>query len=485
MENLDDFMRQKFNTDPDASGERFEFREEYWEQAQALLEAEEKQRRKRRRWLIWWMFFGAVAVAVAVYSNNARHTNQSIGKAGNNERRNAEGQGQMTENSQHSEETNGIRAQGDTSTKNFSREENTAGAGSALLKNKVENQGFETKNGNAGTEGAYKQQTEKNIGTQDAPRKSPLSRTTPLPSGNGLKRAPSAAESTKISGVEMQKAQQPTQPGLPVSDNTNKIQSPPGQQTDSTNFSAIAQNDLDAFNDFAVLPTLTGLLDLPKRDLDTPFITPFVRPIEPVRERRFEFGLATAGTLSQASPDGKRLGAVGGVFLDYRFASTWSLSTGANWRYLTGAWATDTAPTQSQQLHYSFGYQQNTWNLETKGLHFLEIPLGLRWQHGIFSATAGFAPGFLLGVQGKMTHEYAASLQAGVTTEQKRVWLSKTPYYQFAPAVFLGGEWQATRRLGLTLRGTCRPGAIGAELNPDEPPPSNLFWLDAGLRWYF
>ena len=63
MENLDDFMRKKFDTD--APVERFEFREEYWEQAQALLEAEEQRRRKRRRWLIWWIFAGLLVAVVS------------------------------------------------------------------------------------------------------------------------------------------------------------------------------------------------------------------------------------------------------------------------------------------------------------------------------------------------------------------------------------------------------------------------------------
>ena len=48
MENIDELMRQKFNSeDP---GERFEFQEEFWEQAQVLLEQEE-QRRRRKIWL--------------------------------------------------------------------------------------------------------------------------------------------------------------------------------------------------------------------------------------------------------------------------------------------------------------------------------------------------------------------------------------------------------------------------------------------------
>ncbi len=59
MENIDDFMQRKFDSDDPA--ERFPFREEYWEQAQALIEADEQRRRKRRRFLFWW-FSGAVLI---------------------------------------------------------------------------------------------------------------------------------------------------------------------------------------------------------------------------------------------------------------------------------------------------------------------------------------------------------------------------------------------------------------------------------------
>jgi hypothetical protein len=474
MENLDDFMRQKFNTDPDASGERFEFREEYWEQAQALLEAEEKRRRKRRRWLLWWVFLGVIAVAVAVYSNNGRLARRSLGEGGQSAR--------DTLDHQYSGSADDIQTRGDTTTKGFISGEKIPGTDSVFPKNNIENQGFGIKNGMPGTVGASDRQAGKNNNTKDAQPETSAQKPAPLPSRSDSKGVQPAGTSPNQPDVEKEKNGQPTSPNPPASVQNATL---PGHQTDSTNVSVIAQNDLHEFNNFAALPTLTGLLDLPTRDLDTPNVTPYVQSIKPVRERTFSFGLAATATLSQASPDGKRLGATGGVFLDYRFAPAWSLTTGANWRYLAGAWAGDTVPTTSEQLRYGFGYQQDAWNLETRGLHFIEVPIGLRWQRGAFSISGGFAAGFLIGVQGRLTQQHSESLQNGVTTERSRVWLNKTPYYPFSPTVFLGGEWRVTQRLGLTLRGAYRPGSIGEKLIPDVVPPANLFWLDAGLRWYF
>jgi hypothetical protein len=51
----------QYNYENDDPASRFEFREEYWEQAKALIEADEA-RRRRRRWLLWWFFAGLLLV---------------------------------------------------------------------------------------------------------------------------------------------------------------------------------------------------------------------------------------------------------------------------------------------------------------------------------------------------------------------------------------------------------------------------------------
>jgi hypothetical protein len=210
------------------------------------------------------------------------------------------------------------------------------------------------------------------------------------------------------------------------------------------------------------------------------------RKIEPVRERRFRFGLAASASLSQTSPDGKRLGGGGGgAFAEYRLAPAWALTAGAQWRFLPGDWRADSAVAESSnQLRYGFGFQQDEFSLETRGLHFLELPIGLQWRHGAFSAEAGLAPGFLVGVQGRLTQRHSESLQSGISESKSRVWLDKSPYRSAYFAPFLGVEWLATQRLGLSLRGVYHPGSLAKE-NPDSPPPGNLFWLDAGLRFRF
>lgn len=469
MENLDDFMRQKFDTHDPA--QRFQFREEYWEQAQALIEAEEARRKKRRRWLLWWLFFGVMGMAVAVYSGSLALRSFSEGRSKSRQQEQLTGHdsdgktGRIGENA-HSIDQNGVQVQEDNAANGLVSIEKTPDTNSTFLKNKMdktseirnqtqqkntENQGFGTNKKN--TDGVIKseQRTEKGNGNPASPSSTPLK----LNSETGSPRQTPQAENTR--------------PGIPA---------------DSADAVATAPEIFKNLDVFAELPTLLNLLERSERPLDTPFAEPYLQPIKPVRKQKFSFGLVVAGTLSQASPDEKRLGGVGGVFAHYRFAPSWSLAAGANWRYLSGNWADDTASTESEQLRYSFGYKRDFWSLQTHGLHFLEIPLGLRWGRGALSAEAGFAPGILLGVQGQITHEHSESLQQGVRIERSKVWLEKTPYRQFSPTFYLGGEWQATRHLSLSLRGTYRPGSIGKKLT-DAPVPANIFWLDAGLRWYF
>ena len=74
MENIDDLMRQKF--DSDDPGERFEFHEEYWEQAQTLLEKEEDKRRRR-----FWLIIGLVlAMALLAWLLPVSYTHLDVYK---------------------------------------------------------------------------------------------------------------------------------------------------------------------------------------------------------------------------------------------------------------------------------------------------------------------------------------------------------------------------------------------------------------------
>lgn len=486
MENLDDFMRKKFDADP--SGDRFEFREEFWEQAQAMLEAEEKRRRKRRRWLLWWFFTGAIATAVAVYSSSGSSSGQSAVV-------------QDIEEGGRSVGKNGVRAHEEGSESNFDSSEKTLSADSSFLKKNIENQFFEKEKSKLGstvrssTEAGQQknsaqemrrgsrrslaknppaQQVEKDAADEEA---APEWREDSAPFAPAF---PQQQEKPPGQALQMLPDSSPSPATANIDKNDEQI-APNVTSNDSNDFNNLNNSDDSNNPIFSLLPTLLNWLALPARPIDTPAAAPFVRKIEPVRDRPFRFGLNGATSLYQPPPDGKKIGATGGAFAEYRFRPGWWLGLGVQWRYLAG----DTVAVEtSEQLRHDFGFVRDEWSLDATGFHSLEMPLALRRQWGALSVEGGVSTGILLGVRGNLEQRRTTSLQAAPTVQSSQVWMDKSLYRRLHFAPFLGAEWRATKHLGLAVRGHYRPGSL---LKPSDAstPGGGLWWLDTGMRWRF
>jgi len=506
MENLDELMRKKIDSDDPAG--RFEFREEFWEQAQVLIEADEARRRKRRRWLIWWFFFG-LCIAIGGWWGSGSW-NSSRGSMDDEKSRLDSSSGNLGSN-------NGTGSPGGNGSNEAAGNKVTSGAeagrGAAFGTKDGAGAGAQELNANNNGTGRLKDSKNSTIKNEGVPgnvqgaaasQSARIQKKTTGPGRKGQNNTPVNVAGLQSGSVAAGAAddKQPrnasnnlsgiNKTGAGVNQTDGNATTGPAiasagsgpARPDSMAADLAARNEWKGLALFPALPVGPGYLELPKRTVDTQTVEAFVRLIKPLRESKFRFGLSATGSFGQASPDGKRLGFSGGAVVRYNLTQTWSIASGVQWRYLSGAWARDTAETGSEQLKYSFGYKLDTWNLETQGMHLIEVPVGLRWKQGAFALEGGFSPGFLVAVQGQLTKGHMESLQEGLTTETSKVWLEKNVYHAFAPSFFLGGEWMATRRIGLTLRGTLRPGKVGPKLS-DTPPPANLFWLDAGLRWYF
>lgn len=75
MEHFDDMLRNSLAGN--ASDSRFEFKEEYWLQAMALLELEE-QKRKRRRALVYWSVLALLLIPAAICYYNRPNTHNNL-----------------------------------------------------------------------------------------------------------------------------------------------------------------------------------------------------------------------------------------------------------------------------------------------------------------------------------------------------------------------------------------------------------------------
>lgn len=485
MENLDDLMRKKFDSDDPAG--RFEFREEFWEQAQVLIEADEARRKKRRRRVLWWWFlFAGLAIGswqLAEWSSRREHaaeqsrqTNSPANTgAARNETQSASGNKHTTTPDAAGTEqaTSGVSGKNNPETPSATT--------SATGHNTTDNQHNTTNNNRQSTSPKGGDPNEKQ--SRFAPSARPKDRK------NGAKEGPNTSRPTSTAP----QVSAPVNSGTGNSSAAESVDKQNGQNIASETPSATADSGAvqtsaapDATTTpLGLLPTLSGLLDLPQRSLKMPGAAAENTPIKPARESKWRLGVAVTGSAGQVSLDNKRLGASAGIVLQRRLTPALSASAGLRWRYLSGTWARDTIPTESTQLRYSFGFVRDEWSLRGRGQHFLEIPLALRWQRNRLTVEAGVSAGWLAGVRGEIVRRHSESLQPDVRIDRTATWLSTSLYHRFVPGVFAGAEWSVTRRLGLTVQGNWRPGKIGTTLSPDAPPPANLMRLDAGVCWYF
>lgn len=465
MENMDDFMRKKFDSD-DSAG-RFGFREEYWEQARILLEAAEARRRKRRRGLLWWLFAGVLAVAgggmLWQWTNTRREVGNDPGKAGDTE---------LILETPASKNKPGVPAG------------NPASRGQDSQNTLLQHPGAQRNNLEKSSELIDNQNftTRKNYNIYIKPGKP---HTTPagIPIDGSQEKANPAPDQKTAAPVIVDGNSEGAASRVGSGENTSTPQEDARRAAGPSNTGSADNSSGPGMPAFEELPGRLQLLILKARNPDSGTIQPVDQVNKPVQEPRFGFGLAASASLYEASPDNRRLGGAAGAFVSYRLYRAWSLSAGLQWRFLPGAWDNDGDPVVSETIHYSFGIKEDTWILEHQGLHFLEAPLGIRWKRGAFRLEGGLAPGILLGVQGKLTQRHSESLQIDPGTYRSRIWLDAAPYRKFYTAICFGAEWLATKRLGVAVRGYYRPTSL---LKPsDVNTNGGQLWLDAGLRWNF
>ncbi|MFN0176268.1 MAG: hypothetical protein ACKVU0_16600 [Saprospiraceae bacterium] len=441
MENIDDLMRQKF--DSDDPGERFEFREEYWEQAQALLEKEEGKRGRR-----FWLIIGLVlALALLTWLLLMQGSDGSLSekKAGEKaptvanekpERPNyADGKdtlsGQTMQSSNAREQTNdGIR-QGD---ENMSISPiPIAPTGSKIPER--------TRHGNTGNKSISNTDAGTTISLADAE----ISRQ--ILAGKN--------DAVNTGGIDIAR-KETTKPDDNSPFTTPPFTNPPAEAT--------AKEGPPITIPIFTIPTPLYPMPLPERIFQiqkrpTLAKEPIAAKIKPVKDKGFSFGLSVAGAAYQQSDTVGRWAAwTVGAFGDYQLNKSWSFMLGVQTRFVPGhmAQADSSNPNLVENLRYSFGYQSEEWRLETRGLHFLEVPISAHWHKGSWGLEAGGAAGMLLGVQNRTEHTTESSLETPKTTVKRFVKGNFKPYNQRYFSAFAGAEYRLNNRFSLMTRAQYR-----------------------------
>ncbi|MBX2889298.1 MAG: hypothetical protein KF734_00065 [Saprospiraceae bacterium] len=444
MENLDDFMRQKFNGDSDPSEPRFEFREEYWEQAQALLEADEKRRRRR---FFWWLFAGLLTVLVGWCVATRPGKEAGLAEIKDDIQTQREGlvlSEKMPVADSSWQEKKGIKNE---APENQSLDSQTAEQAKSLREK-----------GAISGDAALGKHSNKAVAEGDS--KPPVA----PQRDNRAQQRPEASQTTNGEQV--------------------LLIAPPAQAEDSAVGTPPVEFEYapSRMAHLALLPTLLLLLEPPTRQQPTKPVSLDSLSIDPHRVRRWQFGLVGAATRHDASPDGKRWGVTGGAFARFAFRPQWQLGVGVQYRLLQGDWAASGDPLSSSQVRYGFGYRQIKWQLGQTGSHFIELPLSVSRQLGAFCVEGGVSTGVLLGVRAVLLERRSESLQLEEKMESRRVWADTAPYRSAYWAPFLGAEWRFANRLSLGVRGHYRPGSL-VKKTSDANQTNGLFWLDVGVRW--
>jgi len=467
MENIDDFMRQKF--DADDPQERFEFQEEYWEQAQALLEQEEA-RRRRRLWLIFGLVLAMALLswflllpwgAGALSKNKATEEHSTI----------------LTENTENQVYTNSKLTTGEQIIQpsdsiegpvdgNFQRD----GNGSATPVPEKPSQG--TQQNRRDNKGMVKPSNSENTW-------GPAALTSKQIAEGRNPKSPSA-QSARLDQSGKKEIENTSSAIATPPVTTPPITTPPITTPPITTPALIP-----LFN----IPAPLILFPIPERAL-VPFKTwisakaPIVEKTKPVQDQRFAIGLSLAGAAYQSSDTtGRWAGWAIGLYGKYRLNKNWSLLLGVQERFVPGFEAPEDSsnPNQIAQLRYSFGYKREEWKRATRGQHYLEVPLSAQWHKGSWGLEAGGTAGMLLVVQSRTTYTVETSLEAAKTTVKKFTKGDTAPYNRTYFTAFAGAEYRLNDRISVLARGHYRFTPVLKSLGEDVIT-KGLGYLEVGLR---
>ena len=449
MDNIDDLMRQKF--DSDEPGERFEFREEYWEQAEALLKLEDERRRRRG-----WALLGLLLLLLSLMLAGWWFLSRTDG-----------GQTQIHEKDPIKQTELGVVQEQNNNT----RQTNTnALQGSAVTESK-------TATTRATTEIKQPESTKK--------------------STNEPSQLPGTAQRDKLGHWKLTDGK-PSSLQVPNASENAPI-TPPAKQTIQANDTSLKEEVstagvkeilAESFSLLALSVIRVELLPLPiperaipeKNQLLTSELTMAGQKKTAKPERRFSAGVTLLGSVNAPDQADRRVGVAAGANAQYRLSRQFGLQLGAQYRITPGYAISDssTLVASTEQLRYSFGFQKTRFRRETRALHHVEMPLALQWNPGRIGMEAGATLGYLLMVQDRTTLHHESSLEP-LTEEKKRfVTGDRSGYKPFYATGFVGVNYGLNQRISVNAR-------VHYRFTPLEKPAEAVTqtrpgFVEAGLR---
>ena len=443
MEHIDEFMRHKFNSEEPE--ERFEFREEYWVQAQALIELDEASRKKHRRWLLFWWISGLILLAgawgfwqtgsallkeqkrqapgVELAASGRSSATLALPGANLNKDKNKEKAKKEPEKARRAPSAN------ITQTKESSPE---MGAASIAIEG-------DHKHRISSSKGA--------VGLLRKAEKAPAGTVLPIPSRNtGLENNMPLTTST---GSKTENNIVATSENLVRGSDTQTVAPSLNKGMNGT---AQVKGNLMTIESLPLpmqLLVYQSKLPLPLAKLEV--ASP--APVKVLNDKRLRFGVETFTSAFIFNQSALGWGGGVGVFAERAFHKNLSLTGGIRYRYVPKSDAIQSSDQEDykSEVRYSFGAQFIRQKKNVTGFHLVEIPFGLQWHSGRLTFTAFGAPEIVLGAFGKVSQSRtsALSLTADYDNSSNDLYFSSDLYRRFSISVGTGVEWQTFGGLSL------------------------------------
>ncbi len=482
MEHFDDMLRNTMANDyPD---QRFEFREEYWLQAQALIESYE---RKRRRRVIFWTTITTLVVAggVLLYfygpvQTPVREAEPASLPAVPSPNTPAANPDAPAESSPVVPVISSPASTSPMADASHTQAENT-GSGAVIT--------------------AQKETDQKNSKDYRFERNhEPIAENNhPIPAiPEGSSQETALQHRTDAPGITTEVAQQSTTTSLQSS-----VTSVPAKPHYSSELPVITSPGTINF------VKSTGETPVPVLAVSVPEQKPVLTGASMTKvnkSRHLHIGVvATAGTYSGVFQ--KEQPTIG-LGLTSRFALNdfWSVNADLNWKRWKGeAPATATALLPQQQLDgvytqdvvrtYSFGYAQTRTSISLKAIHFVELPVYVERRFHQLAVEAGLQLNYLA------FNRFAQEAYASESLSPAEQSVSSSSYYAFnqedfiktfIPGVLAGVSYQPFRHFSIGIRGGWRPvekayASSYALASPEAESNRSLRPLSSEIRvkWLF
>ena len=467
MDQFDDMLRNNMaNPAPET---RFEFREEYWQQAERLLEADE--RRRRRGLLFWWSGLGAVALAGALWvfwpqdaSPNPMPASQPPAPV----------EKVMALAPAHSKPL--VSAPQKNMPTQATESQNTV---SNSLYNY--NRQHQTKNQKNNAQLAITEQV------------IPESATTA-----GLNTSPPVAHVDNPVSAPAPKAI--------FYDHTSNV----AVETSPTLMMPAAQvllpsGSLKEVSSTSPLPAI----QFTKASENTPIPVKIHKTVP-----RLQMGLlASVGTPSGLF-DVEQPGLALGGTARYRLNRHFSLNADLVWRRWKGQnfdnsslqpglttnhaldaqYLSNNLATYTVRSDYGFGVTNVRAAIERQSLHLLELPLALQWHFRQFTLEGGISTSLVMATRSELQEYTSGSFNhTERLAREKAVWNTYTGLKRWQNGGFAGVSWEPSRRWNVGVRAWYQTARMSAENSPEKAgavvSTSSSNWLpgiiDARVRFFF